>query len=130
MARRFPRWFDKFIKIAEKLLSDLGKLLDKMAKADQKADKERGKIEEVLEDLKALIRMVRAWAKGEYKEAPTTTIVLAIAAVIYFLSPIDAIPDLTPIIGYTDDALIITLVVAGIKSDLDNFRAWEKKNKR
>jgi uncharacterized membrane protein YkvA (DUF1232 family) len=26
----------------------------------------------------------------------------------YFISPIDAIPDLTPLLGYTDDLLIIS----------------------
>ena len=36
---------------------------------------------------------------------------LIIGALGYFISPIDAIPDVIPLIGYSDDAAIITAVV-------------------
>lgn len=52
-----------------------------------------------------------AWAK--------TTIYGALA---YFMSPIDAIPDLTPLVGFTDDlgalAVAVSLVAAYINDDV------------
>ena len=37
---------------------------------------------------------------------------LAIGALIYFLNPIDLIPDVTPGVGYLDDYAVLTMVVA------------------
>lgn len=49
---------------------------------------------------------------------------LVIAAIIYFVSPIDFMPDMLPG-GFIDDAAVIAYVVTQIKADLDNFLAWE-----
>ncbi len=76
-----------------------------------------------------LIRLVRAYVKGEYRDLPWETIALAIGALIYFLSPIDLIPDVIPIAGYMDDAAVIGFVVASIHTDLNNFRDWETGKK-
>ncbi len=37
---------------------------------------------------------------------------LAIGALLYFLNPIDLIPDTTPAVGYLDDYAVLTMVVA------------------
>jgi uncharacterized membrane protein YkvA (DUF1232 family) len=125
MSHKTPPLFERFRKRASNLVKNPGKVLDEIAKADTKADKESNVIRKFLEDIKLLIRLVRAWAKGEYKEVPTVTIILAIAAIIYFLSPIDAIPDWIPVFGYSDDAAVVAFVMWSIESDLDKFRAWE-----
>jgi len=130
MARHYPPFFSRFKKRASRIVSNPGKVLDELAKADAKAEKNGGAIIKFVEDLKILIRLVRAWAKGEYKEVPTTTIILAIAAIIYFVSPIDAIPDWIPVFGYMDDAAVVALVIYSSKDDIVAFRGWEKKNKR
>ncbi len=49
-----------------------------------------------------------AWAKG--------TIYGALG---YFINPIDAIPDLSPIIGYTDDLGALALAIAVVASHID-----------
>lgn len=48
-----------------------------------------------------------AWAK--------TTVYGALG---YFISPIDAIPDVTPVIGYTDDLGVLTVAVAAIAAHI------------
>ena len=50
---------------------------------------------------------------------------LVTVGIIYFVSPIDLIPDVIAGIGFIDDAAVIGLVVMQIKADLDNFLAWE-----
>lgn len=37
-----------------------------------------------------------------------------IGALGYFISPIDAIPDMTPVIGYVDDLGVLTMAVAAV----------------
>ena len=41
------------------------------------------------------------------KEVPTSSKTIIIAALSYFIFPLDSIPDMTPIIGYSDDLGIL-----------------------
>lgn len=75
---------------------------------------------------KAMTRMVRLWMRREYSDVPWMSIVLITAGVIYFVSPVDAIPDFIPLIGFTDDATVISAVIASIARDLDRFLEWER----
>ena len=116
--------FRNATKRAEDILSD-GR------KANAFANKALGKLEstpgigEVVNDLHTLIRMMRAYAKGDYREVPWTTVVGATAAVVYFVSPVDVIPDFVPVAGYIDDVTVVAFVVATIQKDLNAFRGWE-----
>jgi uncharacterized membrane protein YkvA (DUF1232 family) len=127
MARKSPPLFERFRKHASELVKNPGKVLDELAKADKKAERQGNKIKTFMEDLKSLVRLVRAWAKGEYKEIPVLSIILAVAAIIYFVSPVDAIPDWIPVVGYIDDAAVVGFVIYSIKGDLEDFHEWEKK---
>jgi len=92
-----------------------------------KADRQRGRLSEVWQSLTALQRLVRAWAGGTYRRVPWQTIALAIAALIYFLMPLDLVPDWLVGVGLLDDAGFIAWVVQSIRDDLDAFIAWEKQ---
>ena len=72
-----------------------------------------------------LIRMVRCTASREYLDTPWQTIILITAALIYFVSPFDAIADFLPVIGFVDDAAIITAVFASLSKDIEKFTTWE-----
>ena len=72
------------------------------------------------------VRLARAWVSGDYPETPWKTIVLVIAAIIYFVNPLDLIPDVLLAFGYLDDATVIAWVLRSIKRDMDRFLDWEK----
>lgn len=127
MATKIPPMFKRFKKRATKIITNPGKVLDELTKADAKAEAQGNVIEKFVEDLKLLIRLVRAWANGSYKDVPVATIILAVAAIIYFVSPVDFIPDWIPVFGYSDDALVVAFVISAIRGDLEKFRGWEKK---
>lgn len=119
----------KYRSRAEKYKND-PEATDKLLKdAQAKAKKQKGPLSGRFDDLMALIRLVRAYIKGQYRDVPWETIALAIAALIYFLSPVDAIPDPIPVVGYIDDAAVIGFVIASINADLNNFRDWEDDQK-
>ena len=41
------------------------------------------------------------------------------AAAVYLLSPLDLLPDVVPILGYLDDALLVSVLVDGIVNHVD-----------
>lgn len=74
--------------------------------------------------LKDMVALVRAYADGQYKEVPWGSLAAVTAAVLYFVSPIDAIPDLIPLVGFIDDAAIIGLAAKLVEQDIKLFRNW------
>jgi uncharacterized membrane protein YkvA (DUF1232 family) len=77
----------------------------------------------------ALLRMMRAWVGGRYREVPARTLLFSVLALLYFVSPIDLIADFVPVIGWLDDAAVIVLLLSAIGKDLDRFRAWEGRGR-
>ena len=45
---------------------------------------------------------------------------------IYFVNPIDFLPDLLPVVGLTDDIGILMSVFTSFSGEIDKFIAWEK----
>ena len=66
--------------------------------------------------------------EGNYKEVPWGTIAAIVVALLYFVSPIDLIPDFIPVAGYIDDAFVISLAMKFIKDDIERYREWKKNN--
>jgi uncharacterized membrane protein YkvA (DUF1232 family) len=77
------------------------------------------------EKLRAAIRMIRAYIQKEYTDIPWQTIIAMTAALIYFVWPLDAIADFIPLLGFADDAAILSAVLASINHDLERFLSWE-----
>jgi uncharacterized membrane protein YkvA (DUF1232 family) len=103
------------------------KLKDLTTKARQKAESagRSGPLKDLWESMMALLRLIRAYAKGEYRQVPAQSLVLIVAAVLYFLTPLDVIPDFIFGLGYLDDAAVIAWVINTVKSVLDDFLRWE-----
>lgn len=80
----------------------------------------------LLEKVTTLSRMVKAYFTGEYKIIPWGSIVKIIAVLIYFVSPIDVIPDFLPIIGIADDLALTMWLFSSLSEDFQNFETWEQ----
>jgi uncharacterized membrane protein YkvA (DUF1232 family) len=76
------------------------------------------------ESLQIFFRLLRAHLAGKFC-APSDSILMVVAAVIYFVSPFDLIPDSIPVLGLVDDASVITCVAKANLTVLSNFRKWE-----
>ena len=78
------------------------------------------------DSLRLFIRIINAYTSKEYTYVPWKTICLLVAGLIYFIYPIDLIPDFIPIAGIIDDVALIAWIYESIKEDIDNFLEWEK----
>jgi uncharacterized membrane protein YkvA (DUF1232 family) len=126
-ARKMSTTFDKATLNAESVIKsprERSKLLDAAAKIVS-SGKYALHISGIAGKTGTLIRMVRCTTSREYLDTPWQTIILITAALIYFVSPFDAIADFLPVIGFVDDAAIISAVFASISKDVEKFSAWE-----
>ena len=84
------------------------------------------KATEVKEKFLLLSRMTKAYALGQYREIPWKTVLVMLAAFLYFINPIDLIPDLIPGLGLTDDFSVLLWVYNSISGEVEKFVTWEK----
>jgi uncharacterized membrane protein YkvA (DUF1232 family) len=85
----------------------------------------RGPFAETWPYLMAMIRLIRDYTRAQYRDVSESNLVTIIAALIYFVSPFDVIPDWVPILGHIDDAFVVSLALKTVRADLDTFMAWE-----
>lgn len=65
-----------------------------------------------------------AWWRGEYRAISKSTLVSVVAALLYFLSPLDALPDWIPGLGFIDDLAVMGWVMRKWSDELVAFRGW------
>ena len=116
---------EQFRSKAKKLLFNVEKTKETLKRAFDKALKNEGAISEVFHDLKLLLSLVKDYITGAYRGIPFGSIVAALGGILYFLSPIDFIPDFLLGIGLIDDVFVISLVLKQIHSDLQKYEKWK-----
>jgi uncharacterized membrane protein YkvA (DUF1232 family) len=104
------------------LLNDKKALAGLLVSASSKIEAGGNRIASVKNDAATLIELLKAWIRGEYREVPWNTLLLGTGAVVYFVNPFDAIPDILPAAGLLDDASVIGFVLASAKNDIEKFR--------
>lgn len=125
--------FKKFLQTAEGYLRQPTRmkqlLTDAYKKASQKND--LGTLaHEAWETLQVMFRLIKASISGEYTGVPGTTVAAAVAVLIYFLSPIDLIPDFIPVLGLLDDVALVAWFSTTLKGEMDKFEEWENSGAR
>ena len=121
------RGLQMFRRRAERDAKKPGRLRALAESAQEKAHEHAEHIGAIRSDLPVLLRVVRAYARGDYRKIPWRSVVTVVAGLLYFLAPVDLIPDFIPLVGYIDDAAVIGLVLRYVRRDLEAFEAWEAR---
>lgn len=102
-------------------------LVTRLTSKLREVDWQKVKTANVRDNFNVLARLIRAYASGRYREIPWKTLLIIVAAAIYFVNPIDLIPDLIPVLGFTDDFGILVMVYKAVSQEIDKFLAWESQ---
>ena len=119
--------FDDLYKQAERIISSdtkVSKLLDEVF---LKIGESSELFYKVQDSVIALARMLSAWVKGDYRNISTKSIIAVVAALIYFVNPLDLIPDFIPVIGQIDDIFVLGYLIKMLNKEIERFMAWEKE---
>ena len=101
------------------LLLSVGK---KLSKVGDGSDESTGFVAQ----LKLLIRMMRAHISGAYRAFTPMTLIMFAFALIYFITPIDLIPDFVPLLGFTDDIAVALMIMRRFSEDIEEYKQWEE----
>lgn len=110
---------------AEALIGNVGQITELVGQLQHIAQNATKALETYAADLQTMGSMVTDYANGSYKEIPKETIVAALAAIVYVVSPIDLIPDNIPVVGYADDAALVSFVLSQVHKDVESYRNWK-----
>ncbi|WP_055149729.1 YkvA family protein [Jiulongibacter sediminis] len=84
-----------------------------------------GAFDSIREKVVTLGKLLKAYASGQYRDIELKNLIIMIASLVYFLSPIDLVPDFLPLLGYADDIALLTYVLRSVAEEVEKFELWE-----
>ena len=81
---------------------------------------------DVLRDKVVLLGgLLKAYASGEYRNIEFQNLLKVIAGFVYFISPIDLLPDFLPFVGFADDVALLMFIIKSISDEIEKFELWK-----
>jgi len=117
--------FDLLSEAASRVLQRRFRVVLLVRRAYERMTSHSDVLSAVWTDLRTMMRMLLRWVDRSYRRVSWTPLLLIVGALVYFVTPVDLIPDALGALGFVDDITVITTVVQRIRGELDRFRNWE-----
>ena len=112
---------------AEKILNDKEKMNEFIKRLQNNLN--NTKLEGArFQKIPELIDLLKRYVDYQYTEISQQSITTIICTLLYWLAPIDVIPDTTPDIGYDDDNMIMDVCLKQIENELKEYEEWKELN--
>jgi uncharacterized membrane protein YkvA (DUF1232 family) len=118
-----PKNFSRYLFLAQRFLK-VGRLPALLLSVARKREKLGTGFAELADELKLLQQLCVAWWRGEYRALSTQALLAVVAALLYFVTPLDAIPDWLLGVGFVDDLAVLAWVLGTWRAELAAFKAW------
>ncbi|GAD63873.1 YkvA family protein [Aquipseudomonas alcaligenes] len=114
----------RYLTMARRLLES-GRLPGLLRAVAEKGER-NARFARVRDDLNLLLGLCAAWWRGEYRAVGRQALLSVVAALLYFLAPLDMVPDWLPGAGLLDDLAVLAWVMRTWAAELDAYRAWRE----
>jgi uncharacterized membrane protein YkvA (DUF1232 family) len=81
-------------------------------------------LQSISSKIMTLGKLLKFYATGDYRAIDLKNVVIIITAFVYFLSPIDLIPDFIPLLGFADDIALVTFIYNSVAEEIEKFETW------
>jgi uncharacterized membrane protein YkvA (DUF1232 family) len=115
--------YDRMLKLSQG--KDFGEFINDEA-IRNKINKAYPALKKVLENVRELYALFKDSLNGNYKLHPANVAMIG-GGLLYFLLPLDMIPDFIPIVGYLDDLAVLTTIMNSLKGEINEYQVWKKK---
>ncbi len=113
------KWIEK-----SKDYSSMDKFQELGNKAYEKMGTNKDKFKDGIEGLTRFIKMTIDYFKDDFV-IPKKELMMIIGGIIYFVSPLDIVPDFIPIVGFLDDVTVIAFITKQLSGLIGTY---EKKD--
>lgn len=114
----------KDLEVKAKTIYEDNEKLKSLLNSTIKVVQENKQLNEVVQDIKIMIHLIRDWVNGDYKELSNNTVLLVVIALLYLVMPLDLIPDFLPM-GFIDDIAVIGFVMKRISDEINKYKEWK-----
>lgn len=121
-----PENLTRYLALAQRLLAG-GRLPSLLLAVSRKMPLKDGRMGRLRDDLNLLIGLCLAWWRGEYRALGAQALLSVVAGLLYFLMPLDAVPDWLPGVGLLDDLAVLAWVLRTWDAELQAYRAWREQ---
>ena len=122
------RFFKVALDRAAKLAGKPGRIISLLAQLSVKIYNTKGAstdIKTIRDHFRVIGRMIKAHVAGDFKIRSLRILIILLAAIIYFINPIDLIPDFIFGIGLADDLAVLTWVYRAAVDEIASFKNYE-----
>ncbi len=114
----------KDLEVKAKTIYEDNEKLKSLLNSTIKLIQENKQLNEVVQDIRIMIHLIRDWVNGDYKELSNNTVLLVVIALLYLVMPLDLIPDFLPM-GFIDDIAVIGFVMKRISDEINKYKEWK-----
>ena len=90
----------------------------------QKVEKASPVLKQMLKNLKDMYTLFRDSVRGKYNLHPITLGIIG-GGLLYFLIPLDLLPDYLPVVGFLDDLAVLTTIASSVQEEIQKYRNWK-----
>ena len=92
----------------------------------EKVEKAAPALKRILKNLKDLYCLFVDSVKGKYKLDPVALSIIG-GGLLYFIIPLDLIPDYLPLAGYLDDFALLSTIINSFHEEIAAYRNWKQR---
>ena len=81
-----------------------------------------------IKQMKLAMSLIKDFRNKSYTDIPWRSIAFITAAVLYFMNPFDVVPDMLPVFGFGDDAMLFAALFKSLQTDLEKYGEWKGIN--
>ena len=91
------------------------------------AENKASNLKEQMGNFKLLLGMFKDGMSGKLKISGANLAIIA-GAIMYVVSPLDLVPDIIPVLGWTDDIAAIALVITKLAGEIQRYKSFINKS--
>lgn len=117
----------RYLKLARGVLAE-GRLPQLLKDVARKSRASASRLAGAQDDLQLLLGLCAAWWRGEYHGIGRPALLAVVAALLYFLMPLDMVPDWLLAVGLLDDLAVLGWLMRTWQAELQAYRAWRESH--
>lgn len=128
LKKSYKRVYEKCVVKATKMVPDKEEISQKIKKARKIFERLHNipRCELLSKHICDFCDLLSDYLDGTYTNLPWSTFVSLIAGILYLILPFDVLADFIPILGWVDDAAVLSFIVATEQNDVNEYLKWKE----